>query len=109
MSSDIIDEPLVLSELARELQTHYGQRLAEIVLFGSRARGDADDGSDYDVMVVLRGNVDRKIERQVTKEIVHKLCRKHDVLIICHFVALDRYKEEQSPLMMNVRKEGVLV
>jgi predicted nucleotidyltransferase len=31
-----------------------------VVLFGSRARGDADEGSDYDLAVLLRGDMARR-------------------------------------------------
>jgi predicted nucleotidyltransferase len=33
----------------------YGPRLERVVLFGSRARGDAQPDSDYDVAVFLNG------------------------------------------------------
>ncbi len=33
-----------------------------IVLFGSRARGEAAPDSDYDLLVVLPGSIDRKAE-----------------------------------------------
>ena len=104
-----IEHELVLSELARELRACYGQRLVDLILFGSRAREEAEGGSDYDIMVVLNGNVDRRIERQATRKIILQLCRKYDVVIMCHFVSSDRYRQERSPFMMNVRREGVLV
>jgi predicted nucleotidyltransferase len=48
----------VLSDLENQLRALYGQRLVRLVLFGSQARGDADEGSDIDVLVVLGGPVD---------------------------------------------------
>ena len=36
----------------------YGARLKGVVLFGSRARGDVDDDSDLDLLVLLEGPVD---------------------------------------------------
>ncbi len=47
----------ILTELRRELDVLYGDRLLRLVLFGSHARGDAVPGSDIDVLVVLRGPV----------------------------------------------------
>lgn len=47
----------ILAELRRRLQALYGPRLVRLVLFVSQARGDAEPGSDIDVLVVLHGAV----------------------------------------------------
>jgi predicted nucleotidyltransferase len=41
-----------------------GERLIAVVLFGSRARGDAHEGSDWDVLVIAEGLPSRPLERQ---------------------------------------------
>jgi len=102
-------ERLILGELRETLRSHYGSRLVELVLFGSRARGEAEEESDYDVLVVLQGNVSPGRERQAVGDAVYGICREHDVVIMCHFAAADRYDRERSPFLMNVRREGVLV
>jgi predicted nucleotidyltransferase len=61
-------EQQVLLDLRRGLQSLYGDRLARLILFGSRARGDAEPESDYDVLVVLRGVVDPNEESRRTSE-----------------------------------------
>jgi predicted nucleotidyltransferase len=43
----------VLVRLKSELTELYGPRLKQILLYGSRARGDDREDSDYDVLVVL--------------------------------------------------------
>lgn len=52
MSHTLTLDP-VLVRLAAELRALYGPRLERVVLFGSRARGDFRDDSDYDVAVFL--------------------------------------------------------
>jgi len=42
----------------------YGHRLEPVVLFGSRARGDAHAESDYDVVAFLRDLSDRFAEER---------------------------------------------
>lgn len=78
-----------------------------MLLFGSRARGDADEDSDVDVLVVLTGEVDAMTEIHRTGGIVAGLCLRHNLVISCVFVSLRRYEIEQTPLLMNVRREGV--
>ena len=49
---DPADDP-VLRRLRQALEAEYGPRLERVVLFGSRARGDAGPESDYDVAVFI--------------------------------------------------------
>ena len=44
----------ILNDSARPWRSSYGSRLDRVVLFGSRARGDAHADSDYDVAVFLK-------------------------------------------------------
>lgn len=46
-------EQKALADFAAAVRKHYGDRLEDILLFGSRARGDARPDSDADVIVVL--------------------------------------------------------
>ena len=52
MGTKAIDPILTLYR--RKLDEIYGDRLERVVLFGSRARGDARVNSDYDVAVFLK-------------------------------------------------------
>src|SRR5882724_5511644 len=49
----------ILKRLRVALDSLYGERIERVVLFGSRARGDADNESDYDVAVFLNDLTDR--------------------------------------------------
>lgn len=44
-----------MRRFAAAVRALYGDRVERIVLFGSRARGDAREDSDWDVAVFLRG------------------------------------------------------
>jgi uncharacterized protein len=59
--STVLDRPVnlagrdspVLLKLVAAIRAAYGPRIERIVLFGSRARGDAQDDSDYDVAIFM--------------------------------------------------------
>jgi predicted nucleotidyltransferase len=52
----------LLQRFRTALDELYGRRLERVVLFGSRARGDANPDSDYDVAVFLDDVPDRWAE-----------------------------------------------
>jgi len=97
----------IISELHREFEVIYGKRLEKMLLFGSRARGDAEPGSDIDVLVVLKGPVGPGAEILKTGEIKASLSLKYNVVVSCTFISSDRYASEQSPLLLNIRREGI--
>jgi len=106
-------EPMDLQEILREfrsgLERLYGPRLANVVLFGSRARHEARPDSDIDLLVVLRGDVDPHVELHRVSPYKSALCLKHDVVISCVYISEEDFGSEQSPLLLNVRREGVPV
>jgi hypothetical protein len=48
-----------LRKFRREVEAHFPGRVVDVILFGSRARGDARPDSDYDVAVFIEGLDDR--------------------------------------------------
>jgi len=99
----------VLHELRAELESIYGPRLVNVILFGSQARGDAAPSSDIDVLVVLDGNVEPGKEIARTGRTVAALSLRFDLVISCIFISAKRYSKEQTPLLLNIRNEGVAI
>ena len=98
---------MVLAELRSRFEALYRDRLDRMVLYGSQARGDAEPESDIDVLVVLRGQVSPCDEIARTEHIVADVSLLHDVLIACVFISQEEFECERSPLLLNVRREGV--
>ncbi|MFN0085141.1 MAG: nucleotidyltransferase domain-containing protein [Blastocatellia bacterium] len=99
----------ILNEFRQALAAIYGERLDRVILFGSQARGDALEGSDIDLLVVLSGDVYPGKEILRTGGIVSQISLKYDVVLSCLFFPAERFRREQSPLLRNVRREGVTV
>lgn len=105
----INDLRLVLGEFRRTLGEIYGPQLRNVILYGSWARGDPTGDSDVDVAIVLEGPVTpgREIDRVI--DVLMHVHEEHGILISVYPVSEDDYKSRQSPLLLNVRKDGVEV
>lgn len=97
----------IVSEFRSRLEILYSSNLVNVILFGSQSRGDADRGSDIDVMVVLKGDVIPGKEIRRTSSIVAELSLQYDVLVSCVFVSSEIFLSENSPLLINIRREGI--
>lgn len=86
-------------------------KVHQIILFGSRARGDADAESDMDVLVVL----DQPINRETRKAVsgcTWQVGFNAGMVVTAILFARDEWEngpEYYSPLAEAVRKEGVLI
>lgn len=97
----------LLAELRRRFEALYGPRLVRLMLYGSQARGDAEPGSDIDVLVVLAGPVRPGEEIRRIGDLTAGMSLENNMVISCAFISGERFEREESPLMINVRREGV--
>jgi len=85
--------------------------LRQMVLFGSRARGDADPDSDFDVLVVIDGPADRSA-RETVSDCAWETGLDHGIVIAPIVVCRDEWEngpERYSLLAEAIRAEGVPV
>jgi len=98
----------ILKEFRTEIKKLYGKRLKSVILFGSWARGDATKKSDIDLLVVLGGKVvpGKEIDKMI--DLITEINLKYGVLISVYPVSEKAYSTLNSPLLINVRREGIL-
>jgi len=81
---------------------------AEVILYGSRARGDNKRDSDWDVMILLnRKNVDKKIE-QIFRHHLLDIELEIGVPISVFVYSKSDWEGKYSitPLVKSIKKEG---
>jgi uncharacterized protein len=96
----------VLSRFQTALHEVYGDRLERVVLFGSRARGDARPDSDYDVAVFLKDADTFWKESKRLAEIETAIFYDTGAIINALPFSVGAYRG-QSPLMHKIRREGL--
>ncbi len=101
----IIDDP-ILKRLRAALDNLYGERIERVVLFGSRARGDANEESDYDVAVFLNDLTDRWRELDRLADLRTDFLEDAGIFIDAKPYPAGAYRDRTS-LMREIRREGV--
>lgn len=99
----------ILGEVKQELKKLYKDELIDIILYGSYARGDYDENSDIDLLVVLKNiqAIGNEIDKIV--DAIYDINLKYNTLISIVPITYKDYKSINSPLLLNIRQEGVLV
>jgi len=87
----------------------YGDRLKGVYLFGSHARGDAREGSDIDVAVVLRGPVDDWEEGERASDLLGDLSLRDDCVITALFISEEDFRNTPYAIHRSIVLEGVPV
>lgn len=96
--------PLQLDAAVQRIVVH-ASGPAKVILFGSYARGDADEGSDLDLMVVERELPDKPAEYLRLKQAIGRIGVGVDLLL---FSELEFQRRSQVPgtVLYWAKKEG---
>jgi predicted nucleotidyltransferase len=84
---------------------------AELILYGSRARGDAREDSDYDLLILVDREVDMDLERAIVNRLVPLEVRTGRALtaLVYSRDQWDSALYRAMPLHKNVSREGVVI
>lgn len=110
MRDTVLMDP-ILPRLKTELTALYGSRLKQVLLYGSRARGDHREDSDYDVLVVLEPPLDYWAEVHRLSGLTSKFTgdtieREHPAYVSLRPATPERV-QARTGFMQNVRSEAI--
>lgn len=90
----------------KEIQKRLGAHLKQIILFGSRARGDDVPDSDYDCLMVL-DEVSPAIKDAID-EVAGEILYRYSSMLSIFPISEKKHRERiYDPFLMNIRKEGI--
>jgi uncharacterized protein len=100
-------------QLAKEIKQYLNDSLdnivSDVVIFGSRVKGQATKNSDYDVLIVKNINYNRKVQKSIN-DLCYDLDLKYNIFLDTQIISEFELKNsirDKHPVFKNALKEGL--
>ena len=104
----MINNTKILIDLKSYLIKNYGNSVKDVILFGSQARGNSEEYSDYDILIVLEKDYSGKDENQIL-DLCYDIDLKYNILLDVHLLSSKEMKSirGKQPVFINAIKSGI--
>ncbi|OPX37875.1 MAG: hypothetical protein B1H11_05265 [Desulfobacteraceae bacterium 4484_190.1] len=105
MTREAVD---IAQEYKTVLRQKLGERLKKVILYGSQARGDAWEGSDYDVLVLVDERT--PVIREAVIDAGVEMMDRYETLFAALIYNEQEWRRARGfPLTWNIEQEGIAV
>lgn len=98
-----------LRRIKAHLTNTYGDRIKRVVVYGSFARGEADEESDVDIAVVAADELDPNSVENSLDSLLFQILLEKSELITVFVIPESKFNTYNSPLIRNIKKDGVSI
>jgi uncharacterized protein len=108
-SMEYLPPPLreAVQRLEQGLRDLYGERFRGLLLYGSYARGDAREGSDVDLLLLLDGPVNPAREILHLVDVECPISLEYDTVLSVMPVSVQDFENAETMFLSVVRQEAV--
>lgn len=96
-----------VQRLEQGLKNLYGERFRGLLLYGSYARGDAREGSDVDLLLLLDGPVNPVREMLHLVDVEWPISLEYDTVLSVMPVSVQDFEKAETMFLSAVRQEVV--
>lgn len=98
----------ILKELKQHLQDNFGSTVKDVILFGSQAKGNASEDSDYDVLIILDREYNWCDENRIL-DLCYDIDLKYNILIDAHIISQKEINSARGkqPIFINALNYGL--
>lgn len=100
-----------IKQLVNQIKEHllktYGEKIKQVILYGSYVRGLATKDSDIDLLVVVDDSLNPSEVRKSLSDIIFDILLEKGELISVIVVPEHFFKNYNSPFLLNVKEEGI--
>lgn len=101
-------EKVAIDDFCTRVRARFGGRVRQLALFGSRARGDANEDSDIDICVVIDGLGSQ--EKPEVYEVTGEILDHHGVVLSALVLSTEHHehlKSRERSIVREIAREGI--
>ncbi len=102
------DIDTILKRLKKDLKAALGEKIGNLILFGSYSRGDNTEYSDVDLLILVNSRLTRD-ETRKADGLIADYSLEHDVVISGLVYPIETYQRFNTPFLLNIKEEGIVV
>ena len=99
----------LINQIKSYLIERYGDKIREIILYGSYARGEATKDSDIDLLVLVDDSVNPSDVRRSLSDLLFDILLEKGELISVVVLPKTFFENYNYPFVINVRREGIKI
>lgn len=98
----------LVNRIKEPLLKAYGEKIKQIILYGSYVKGRATKDSDIDVLVVVDDSLNPSEVRKSLSDTIFDILLEKGELFSVIVVPEHFFENYNSPFLLNVKEEGIL-
>ncbi|MEW5842737.1 MAG: nucleotidyltransferase domain-containing protein [Bacteroidota bacterium] len=100
----------LLNEIKEKLLLNFPGIIEKVVLFGSQAKGNALDDSDYDILVIVGKNYDWQLKNKLI-DLIYDFDLKYNIFTDVKIISKEELNtvKGKQPFIQNALEFGIIV
>lgn len=100
----------LLNEIKKKLQPVFPEIVEKVILFGSHAKGNAGEDSDYDLLIIVKEDYDWKLKNELI-DLIYDFDLKYDILTDIKIISEEELNtpKGKQPFIQDAFEFGIAV
>lgn len=99
----------LIEEIKNFLVDRYDNRIKQVLVYGSFARGEATDGSDIDMAIIIDDSLNPEDVESELSDILFEILLDRKELVSVVAIPNSLFENYRSPFILTTKAEGVVI
>lgn len=103
-----MDKVKILNDIKLIIIEKTGLIVEKIYLFGSQINSSINNGSDFDILIILQNKYDRKNEYEIY-DVLYEIMLKYDIILDIKIISIDELNSlrGKQPYIQSALRSGI--